>query len=575
MYNFTIWFIFQQDWHKYTILRNLDKYFDEQDKFEFDQFYSENYILFEKNINLKNKNDLIIKFQKNIKIHGYINFEDVKDFHNINKLLKTKLSSDLLSDIFFIEWWIYNIYDELWTLIDKIRFSKKIWKFWITKKKLKKIGDIEFILYPSKAVNDNFINDIINKVNDIFPWSVIDDKWWSTFAKNKYNKYLNYSFSKYLEQLNYTKLFSKRIKKENKVKKKNFNLIEHSLSKDLENQILSMWWFDKISDEELLIINERETVYNIPENQYILWILEYYFNSDRINEDKKALIENIIKKYVKSWVISKITDDIPKKLLQHPIFSLIVKEYLYTKEKILRSEKKIRYEFWSFNNKFLWEDPIKSFTELYEIYCFIKYREFLSKLGIQFVDKIKDNLYDSNEQKIIKYENTFDRWYIKWNYQNQLVKLYFGDKLFFENKRNYWLFSEDQNFEFINKKFKKVSKDWITPDITIEVWWKLIIWDVKFSCFKDINTKLEYPNPFYFMEELQKYRRIFVNQKIIETPIIIFYPGNIEKSNLSKFMHLHELIFKSYNTFLFPINNNDNQWLFDFLKTNFLKILSS
>jgi putative heme degradation protein len=49
----------------------------------------------------------------------------------------------------------------------------------------------------------------------------------------------DYKILKYLDQLKYVKLFSQKIKKENKIRKKEFNLIKHDLSKHLENQILS------------------------------------------------------------------------------------------------------------------------------------------------------------------------------------------------------------------------------------------------------------------------------------------------------------------------------------------------
>jgi hypothetical protein len=54
MKDFTFWISLKLNWKKYTILRNLDKYFDDHNEFDFDQFYNENYIIFE-NTNEKRK----------------------------------------------------------------------------------------------------------------------------------------------------------------------------------------------------------------------------------------------------------------------------------------------------------------------------------------------------------------------------------------------------------------------------------------------------------------------------------------------------------------------------------------
>jgi len=59
-----------------------------------------------------------------------------------------------------------------------------------------------------------------------------------------------------------------------------------------------------------------------------------------------------------------------------------------------------------------WEDVdwVKGLNDIYEVYCFIRFRNFLKDNGVVFYDNLNSNvIYDDNKHTIVKYENDKSR----------------------------------------------------------------------------------------------------------------------------------------------------------------------
>lgn len=557
MQPFTLWIKFKINWQEFTLLRQLDKYIWDDFNFDFKVFYSENYALFEN----KDKPEELI-YIKQWTVIWYINTDKVNDLSEINDKINAQLSSMPLNSMFFIEWWNYEIYNSEQKIIHKIKINRRSWNFWITDELIPELWDIQFVVYPSKIIDLWFIDSIVNDVNSEFPWVVVGDGW-SRFSKNNEQVLNESGFNTIAEYLESTKPFNEVVKYSLNIRKKDFDPTKHNLTTSLESYILSRWWFDKIWDDEILEISEKKLNYNISENQHILWIMK------TLKEKYKTKVfDKAISKFEKLGIVTDLTDKLPKKLFQHPIYILLMKFY----QDVQKWNLKVKYSIWNMKWWELWTDPIKSITRLYEIYCFLIFKKFLEQLWVIFIDELKSKLYDHTNKEFIRYEDNSEKWFIDWMFKDKKIRLIIWDKLSPENQRIYWLFSELEDLGFINKKFKKVSKDWITPDISMEIWDDILICDVKFSAFRDFDSKTDFPNPDYFMEELQKYRRIKVGWKVISSPILIFYPWDMEQCNIEKFKIMHEFVLKSYNMFLFPIylGNFEISWFNEFIKESFI-----
>ncbi len=533
-YVFTLWIKIKINWKIYYIIRNLDKYIYNE-VFDFKLFYNENYAIFENNNSIW---ELI--HITNWEIIWYLNLDNFNDIWKYKSYKNIEIKNKPSNNIFFIEWWVYDIYDYKNNIIHKLIFFRRVGNFGIKNEIIPYIWEVQFVIYPSKIVDNKFIDLIVNEVNSTFPESVVWDSW-SSFNKIKNDILVNSDFNTIVEYLEKTKLFIKQDKKTIKIKKKDFNLLEYELTSDLESYILWKWWFDKIEDDDIIELEKKHINYNILENQYILWIFKY-FNKNWIN-----VFDKLISIYEKLWVLDRLDDKFPKKLFQHPIYIRLIDIYI----NINNLNPSIKYSIWYW--EILWSDPIKSINLLYEPYCYIEFKKILENIWFSFSDDFRSKLYDEKNKQIIRYEYDNSKWFIIWKYKWNDVKLYLWDRFTYKNSRNYKLIPENMDFSFLNEKFHKISDDWLSPDITLEIWDKLYICDVKFSSFRDFDTKLDYPNPDYFINELQKYRKIIVNWSIIDTPIIIFYPWDINIKTFEKFKIMQDLILKSYNVFIFPI----------------------
>jgi hypothetical protein len=144
---------------------------------------------------------------------------------------------------------------------------------------------------------------------------------------------------------------------------------------------------------------------------------------------------------------------------------------------------------------------------------------------------------------------------------------------------------KDFNFQNILWESFKMWTQKLTPDISIDIYdksrkilKKKIIFDSKFSVFKDWD--IEYPNPYYFQEDLHKYRKIYDKnnswefKSFIDT-IFILYPWKIIEENdsekvkikkIEKFKSLNNTINSSYNMLLIPIYSNQDKKIKDYIK---------
>lgn len=556
--DFIVWLSFHLKNKKYFIFRDLENYFDKKNNFDKKLFFQNNYIFFdEKNYEINKK----ILTNKNLENLNYLFFSNIKNIHNLNNYFSGKFLNDIDNNIFFIDWWKYKIYDEEQNLVKTLYFSNKKANFWYSSFELDE-EEINFTLLPSKIIWNQYLENILNDIENYFPLSIKSDieESFKIPKKNRnikdYKKLL--TIIKYIESAHIITTTKIKIQK---IKKSEFDPIKHELNNKITNYIIEKWWFDKIKDDEEFEIEEKISITDNEENRYILESLYYIKDTFQTN-----FVDNLIKNFTDLNISKtrKNQDKISQKLLNNPVYSSFVKIVEEIKKKNIESDYKI-------DDKNLRDfDKIKSLNDIYEIYCFIKFYNFLDNIWIHFFDSIKDSIYDKNAWNVVKYEENTEKWFLRWSYQKKNIKLFFWDKIFEKNKRNYELMKEN-NFSFIEKSLSKVSANWLTPDITFEIWKEIIICDVKFSCFKDLETWLDFPNPNYFTH-LQKYRKILINWKFYSKPIIIFYPWEYTDDNYKDFLKMFNLILITHNVFLFPILN-ENNLINKFLKEEFLKIL--
>ena len=556
MKNFTVAIKFVLNGKDYFLIRKLEKYFDTSNNFTFDHFYQENYAIFEYKEKIK---DLIIVEWWHVE--GYINIEGIKNITNLKTTFESTLTKEPLNSIFFIEWGVYEVYDNEYNAIFRLSFSRRIAKFGSEQVQIPNVWNISIVVFPSKIIAKSFIENIVNNINMHFPEAVIDNEW-RKFWKVLWRKFELSKIVSIARHLEYSKCFEKTEKVKESIKKWDYDPIKHSLDDNLENYILERWWFEKIDNDEILDIFSKKKVVDIIENQYILWVLLFFKEKYWVE-----IFDTIILRYKNMKVTPNVTTNAPQKLMNHPVYYELISLYNY-----YRDTKASSYVFDNEIDTRLWADPMRSFTELYEIYCLIQFQIFLKSIWVIFNDTLKERLYDKKLKTMVRYENDPTKGFLNWYFKSKKIRLYYWDKLTFQNSRWYRLFDESHDFGFINKRFKKVSEGWITPDITLETDDKLLICDVKFSSFRDFKSKIDFPNPTYFMEGLQKYRRVFVDDNINNSPIVIFYPWEVSKDNLDKFKLMHELTLQSYNMYLFPIHTStfESEPLLAYLKNRFL-----
>jgi len=553
--NFTIWIKIKKNNEEFFILRELSKYIEENNKLDFNKFYQENYAIFETPYD---KNESILNI-KNTEILGYINFKKWNSYIK-NKVLERKINLNPISHIFFIEGGKYSVYNNDLTKIDNFFFHRRKGEIGIFTQNIKKLWKANFIIYPSKIIDNCFLERVINNINYIFPEAIIDSKWWFIKKTETIN---NKILEDLANQLIITKNFPIKEIKQKYIAKKDFEISKYSLNQKLENYILEKWWWEEISDEEPIPIEKVYINYNSKENQAILYILESI--SKRLNTN---VFQKIIEKYKKEWVKSRKLE-IPQKIYQHPVFLELIKVYNQTMKCISSKAYKIENIR---ENIDIWYDNIKSFTYIYEIYCFLQFKTFLEQIGVNFIERLEDKLYNKKTRNIISYDKNHKKWFLEWFLDSQNTKIYFLDKIYSNNMRNHTFWQKDNDYKFLWEQFKKINwKDGLSPDITLEIWNQLIICDVKFSSFRDYKSQLDFPNPDYFIETLHKYKRISTNGKINTNPIIIFYPWHISKENINKFEDMQNIIMRFYNMFIFPIYDNWDK-LDKLLQKRFLEI---
>lgn len=563
----TIWFKFAVWDTNYYLIRDLSNYFKNNWEFLEEVFYTENYSIYESD---KIFNEIVsIDWWKVLWYYDSSDFDIHWKFYLLDN---SELSEHSLNTILFIEWSRFILFDDNWKQIKTINFSRKIGKYWFLEDEILDWVILKWVIYPSKAIKNDFFSYLLKIISYTFPGFINSDSW-NRFFYDKNSRSNNIKkLNTILDLMKYIDYYYNIDRKEVKIKKKDFDPLMYEVSRSLESYILEMWWFDKIEDDSDLTFFIKEKNFNTDENQYLLnkliHILQY-------KEYLKTFdIELIINKLRKLWVKHSDVNKLPKKLLNHPVFS----EFLELIKNLDSDEKSLNI-FNTINNDFTnISEPIKSINLLYEIYCFINFYEFLQSVWFKFDWSLKSNL-QNNEWDILKYEDSIDFWCIKWTYLDNDVNLFFWDKI--TNKWKYkkkWitLFSDNFNFSFLSNKLKWISKDWITPDISFVINWNYFIWDVKFSWFKNQKLNLDFPNPSYISDELLKYRRIIINWNISNNPIFLFYPSFINSDNFDNFKNLHEIVLSSYNIFLFPIY----QWNFDckelkvFITDQFINIIN-